>query len=353
MAAVCPASYSWARNAQNLDPCELASQLLRVCDPSAGYLPPIQDEAQYLHPTPQTVCSCSSPIYALVSACDDCQGALYPTWKQWTVACPSTITNVSVTLANKYSIPQWAASNMQPSFDPVTARQIASVVTDTISTSASITLSASVTPSNTDPTDLPSSSSPSTESDASSNFTAIVDTTPPAPTSAFTQTMSISDATSSNSLAAWSPDPSSDSTASSQSASQPTGSNGEVSSITSASKKSTNKGAIAGGIIGALVLVAVLGAGVIWWLIRRRRSQMAPSALYKAQYGSRPPTSLSGQPFRERSNWVVASLVHSNSGSNILYHDEESTSNTPPANYAGPRYSHVPQDSISEPLEIP
>ncbi|KAJ7905705.1 hypothetical protein B0H14DRAFT_3420867 [Mycena olivaceomarginata] len=52
--------------------------------------------------------------------------------------------------------------------------------------------------------------------------------------------------------------------------------------VSLASTTSTPVGAIAGGIIGALVFIALVGVG-IWYMVRRRRANhMAPSAAYKA-----------------------------------------------------------------------
>jgi len=58
--------------------------------------------------------------------------------------------------------------------------------------------------------------------------------------------------------------------------------------------KKNMAGPIAGGIIGGLILLAVLGLLVRWWVMRRRRMHTAPSAAYISAYGAnRAPTSMS------------------------------------------------------------
>ena len=57
-------------------------------------------------------------------------------------------------------------------------------------------------------------------------------------------------------------------------------------------KKSNHAGAIAGGVVGGLVLLAAIGAFLLWWLRRRRRLHTAPSAAYITAYRTAgPPTS--------------------------------------------------------------
>ncbi|KAF7338144.1 hypothetical protein MVEN_02039200 [Mycena venus] len=59
---------------------------------------------------------------------------------------------------------------------------------------------------------------------------------------------------------------------------------------------STPVGAIVGGIIGALVVLALIGAG-IWYIRRRRRGRhMAPSAAYKAALRAGNPSPMPYQP---------------------------------------------------------
>ncbi|EKM82553.1 hypothetical protein AGABI1DRAFT_125016 [Agaricus bisporus var. burnettii JB137-S8] len=76
-----------------------------------------------------------------------------------------------------------------------------------------------------------------------------------------------------------------------QSPSAPLTSSVSPTSPSSASQPSVhpNVGAIAGGTVGGFVVLASLGLIVFLWLSRRRRHRIAPSAAYRAAYGSTPP----------------------------------------------------------------
>ncbi len=50
-----------------------------------------------------------------------------------------------------------------------------------------------------------------------------------------------------------------------------------------------NSGAIAGIAVGAFVFSAALVMLVLWMIRRRRKSRMAPSAAYLAEYGATGP----------------------------------------------------------------
>ncbi|KAH7913749.1 hypothetical protein BJ138DRAFT_1145429 [Hygrophoropsis aurantiaca] len=53
------------------------------------------------------------------------------------------------------------------------------------------------------------------------------------------------------------------------------------------SGKSTNHaGAIAGGVVGAIVGLAIIGVAITFFIIRRRRSHVAPSAAFSSQFGN-------------------------------------------------------------------
>jgi len=94
-------------------------------------------------------------------------------------------------------------------------------------------------------------------------------------------------------------------------------------------KKSSHKGAIAGGVVGSLIFLVALGALLLWWFKRRRQSRTAPSAAYIAAYGTaRPPTSNSFRPglFAERAGSPLVSHAYSNSQSGDYRDDEKSTS---------------------------
>ncbi|KAF9454633.1 hypothetical protein P691DRAFT_806800 [Macrolepiota fuliginosa MF-IS2] len=53
--------------------------------------------------------------------------------------------------------------------------------------------------------------------------------------------------------------------------------------------RNLNVGAIAGGTVGGFVVLVLIGSLVFCWFVRRRRQRVAPSAAYKAVYGTDPP----------------------------------------------------------------
>ncbi|KAF5331188.1 hypothetical protein D9619_005506 [Psilocybe cf. subviscida] len=70
--------------------------------------------------------------------------------------------------------------------------------------------------------------------------------------------------------------------------------------------KGPNKGAIAGGVIGGLLFLALLAGVVFWWLKRRQRSRVAPSAAYIAAHGAPQRTPSMGQsPFQDQATSPV------------------------------------------------
>ncbi|CUA78411.1 hypothetical protein RSOLAG22IIIB_07064 [Rhizoctonia solani] len=74
---------------------------------------------QYIAPTNQEVtgCACSSPVYALLSACAACQGRSYVTWGQWTSNCPTGLINngsFPFQVPTDTEMPQWALKSVGP-----------------------------------------------------------------------------------------------------------------------------------------------------------------------------------------------------------------------------------------------
>lgn len=60
---------------------------------------------------------------------------------------------------------------------------------------------------------------------------------------------------------------------------------GSPSASASSSGSKTNIGAIVGGVVGGVVVLALIGAAIAFFLIRRRRSNTAPSATYNNPQG--------------------------------------------------------------------
>lgn len=76
-----------------------------------------------------------------------------------------------------------------------------------------------------------------------------------------------------------------------------TGTGAGASSTAAVAKKSSNAGAIAGGVVGGVVVIGIIAALLTWFIMRRRRARVAPSAAYGSVYtpsmppGSPPPMS--------------------------------------------------------------
>lgn len=99
---------------------------------------------------------------------------------------------------------------------------------------------------------------------------------------------------------------------------QPTGSSGQTSDGAPGEKKS-NTGAIVAGVMGALLFLAILGAVLYWWIVRRRRMRVAPSTAYIAAYGSiRPDTSMSSRALAGPSTSVL-NITHTNTDAYVPY----------------------------------
>ncbi|KIM49399.1 hypothetical protein M413DRAFT_438580 [Hebeloma cylindrosporum] len=108
-AATCPPAYDWAKNSQGMDPCAVASKLINVCDIDIAPLMQIARDTSYPPPTTdtQTICTCSGPVYALVSACADCQYGLFDPWNVWSQHCSHIFETFF--LHPPVTIPTWAS----------------------------------------------------------------------------------------------------------------------------------------------------------------------------------------------------------------------------------------------------
>ncbi|KAF8950775.1 hypothetical protein BDZ97DRAFT_1127830 [Flammula alnicola] len=340
--ATCPPVFDWTRNAQNLDPCAVASSLINICDTSnnSTALPTIHKGETYPPPSGQSqnACTCSSAVYTLVSACSLCQNADYLTWHDWSSNCLQVYTPGFARTA-QVSIPQWAAvfdARVQPVFDPGLARSIAEAPT----TSTTSTPTLSITTSQTPTLSSQSTDSQSTAIVTSSRATATSDSaTTTSPSTSVTKPPISAPVSPSN--AAYSTDAAQGPSV--FDASQPSATSQSSQSISGAAKKENNTGAVAGGTVGGIIILAILGGLLFWWIRRRRRARTAPSAAYIAAYGTgRPPTNMSHRALQERSNSLLVS--QGNSNSNSAYHDDEIPSSTYPMN-PQPHYTSIARDS--------
>ncbi|CAE6434174.1 unnamed protein product [Rhizoctonia solani] len=210
---------TWWNNAQGATPCEVYQSIMDVC----GYtVPSISNSDSYYPVTTAQLCMCNTVAYNLGSACQDCQrgstdqGILFSVYTAGGDGCVAPITSLPDSVIPVQQIPEWALQDTSTLFWSYTAAQI--IVNSTATTTASG--SATATPTSTWTT---------------------MDESP---------TITLSD---------------------------PTGSSAP--STTAAplpsTSKSTNAGAIGGGVAGGVVFL-LLVIGLLLFL-RRRRARNSPS----------------------------------------------------------------------------
>jgi len=234
--ASCPSIYAWADNIQHMDPCKVASSLRDMCD---GSLPPLQPITNHkdTYPGPSTKlqsespCLCSSVIYALLSACSDCQGGRIESWSTWSTKCAKPLVDsFEKPLPANISVPSWAYFDVKshPIYSPSSA------------SSSAVALQAT-----------------STSSIASATA---LEVAAAVPTSTHTSTLTKSGFTSLETA--------------------------NFGSDMSSATKGNRTAAIAGGTIAAVLLLATGTALAYWYIRRRRRKKVPPSAAYMALHGS-------------------------------------------------------------------
>ncbi|KAI6036104.1 hypothetical protein BKA83DRAFT_679403, partial [Pisolithus microcarpus] len=132
---VCSASYSWANNSLNQDPCVVASYLESQCDRGGFTVAALSPNAHYTGPNANeaTPCQCNAVVYSLICACAACQDAQYVSWGSWTTNCGS---NISDSLPSPPPlgtvVPSWAylsigndgSWNATAAYESATARQL-------------------------------------------------------------------------------------------------------------------------------------------------------------------------------------------------------------------------------------
>ncbi|KAI6045415.1 hypothetical protein EDC04DRAFT_56977 [Pisolithus marmoratus] len=107
----CSASYSWASNSLDQNPCTVASYLEFQCDRGGFTVAALSPNAYYIGPNvnESNPCQCNAVVYSLVCACAACQGAKYVSWSSWTTNCGS---NISESLPSPPPldtvVPSWA-----------------------------------------------------------------------------------------------------------------------------------------------------------------------------------------------------------------------------------------------------
>jgi len=112
--AVCMPSFSWMFNSLVQSPCVVASYLEGACASTVYDISALEPDSHYVGPDQGegNACSCSSVVYALASACGDCQGGnVTEKWSFWIANCTSdqvTQNGYGHAVPPGTAIPAWA-----------------------------------------------------------------------------------------------------------------------------------------------------------------------------------------------------------------------------------------------------
>jgi hypothetical protein len=210
----CSPEYAWASNSKQQNPCLVAAYLETTCLGQPYIIPAIPAGTHYIPPTAATAnpCLCNTVYYSLISACGGCQGRTYSNWTAWSGNCSQIfVTKFPRDIPPATEVPTWAYLNVTETnnnFDPLRAK----LVTEQAPTSSGSTT--------TSATPLTSQAPPTTP--AASTSQVLAPSSGPSPASA----------------------------------SQDSGT-------------STNAGAIAGGVVGGIVFLAIVALAIFWFRSRK------------------------------------------------------------------------------------
>ncbi|KZP19561.1 hypothetical protein FIBSPDRAFT_932851 [Athelia psychrophila] len=249
-------SSQWA-----VDACTLAAELLSPC--SNGVVDDLQPLAtlEAYGSGHHTQCTCSTVVYAAISACALCQEGTWNTWSEWSDGCASTtISAYPLSVPAGTSIPDWAFIDVKSSnnFDVRLAMQAAASGTNV--PNHSVTLVRSTETQRSVPTSTTTASLTTSTQSLKSSTTASSSTFPSSILSSPSLSSSTSTSSSSPPVSSSSTSPSTTMAPSSTSSLAPEG---------NALLKSTTHGIIAT-VCGA-VLLALIAAGATFAIIRKHR----------------------------------------------------------------------------------
>ncbi|KAJ7097758.1 hypothetical protein B0H15DRAFT_618380 [Mycena belliarum] len=239
------------------------------------------DPTKICDPPKNADCACSGVSYILASACNSCRNETIPSWNDY-----SQDWNCSEQFPRSF-----LPGSFSPGMAPIWALEMD--VQNPQLTSFDIAVATSI------------ASSVSAHSITSFNPPSPTASTPRTATSvAPTSTANVSEKSTSASSAA---------------------------PIKAASNSSTNAGRVAGGVIGGLIVLALVGVGIWYTVVHRRRTRIAPSAAYKAalRAGAPPyqpinhesPENSTDELWPERrASWVPSAPVSIRSESRFLEH---------------------------------
>ncbi|KAG7450924.1 uncharacterized protein BT62DRAFT_1001773 [Guyanagaster necrorhizus] len=122
--ATCTSDFTWADNAEELNPCSLVAYVMASCLTDTYYVWALSNDTHYDRPgdgaISVTPCSCSWAAYNLFGACTACQAGSHASWgwAAYKANCGDDLSNTTFfpydkdyTLPTAASIPYWAAQN--------------------------------------------------------------------------------------------------------------------------------------------------------------------------------------------------------------------------------------------------
>ncbi|KIJ69050.1 hypothetical protein HYDPIDRAFT_164720 [Hydnomerulius pinastri MD-312] len=217
--AVCLSSFNWMDNSKGQNPCLVAAYLQGACNDGQFTVDPLPVSTHYVGPDAdeQNGCQCSSVTYSAISACGLCQNRTIIGWSSWDLNCTTVYPSAfPYDIPSGTAVPEWAYQDVTTS--DMFNVTLAQAVGDTPeSTATHVQSTGSIIPSTTG--SVPASL-----------------TNTPAPT--------------------------------------------QTQSGGSGSGKSSNTGAIAGGVVGGIVGLAAIVGVIVYFVMKKKRSQIPPSAQF-------------------------------------------------------------------------
>lgn len=109
----CSLTWEWTFNSIDQNACTVAAYLMATCNGGAFTINALKPGYSYTGPSgvdDTNLCKCNTVTYSLISACDACQGAPWTTWSDYSSNCtktlpPSTFPNP---VPSGTRVPQWA-----------------------------------------------------------------------------------------------------------------------------------------------------------------------------------------------------------------------------------------------------
>ncbi|KZP19522.1 hypothetical protein FIBSPDRAFT_862666 [Athelia psychrophila] len=258
----CLPEYAWMNNGLDQNPCDIATTAQDACGGNwnINSFPPPAKAAGYYYPGPndnsRSTCMCSTVLYSLFSACGVCQNGTYTTWTDWISNCSTVALSLGTfpePIPLGTSIPAWAYLSVTENnnFDVSAAEADEHAPESTPIPTSTSTLMSTVTSTST-----------------------VIST------SAATATLTSASAPTSSA-----PTPSSGSPSSSSGSSATTFLGGANAS-SGATHKSSDAGAIAGGVVGGVAVLGIIAGVVAFFVLRSRRLQPQAEPVHYGAGGS-------------------------------------------------------------------